>query len=191
MKQNIFQKQVDNDQNSTSGASATETPVKSSIDPGTAQSDSGGPSDIINLVNINQVYTDQGKSNVVFRDFNLDIKESIALLRISTQPSFTLTNGDVFSGFNRTCTIYPNDTVFVGGGFHVKSGSTQPSANAGNVTYNVYGCFWNRYVAGYVCYCNCRKLYRHKFPQTYYQAGSCFYYAFCFAFCFAFYFKRT
>ena len=76
----------------------------------------------------------------VSQDFNLNIKESIALLRTSTQPSFTLTNGDVFLGFNRTCTIFPTDTVFVAGGFHVKGGSSQPSASIGNITYNVYGC---------------------------------------------------
>lgn len=33
------------------------------------------PDDIINLVNINQVYTDHGTQNIVFKDFNLDIKD--------------------------------------------------------------------------------------------------------------------
>jgi len=76
----------------------------------------------------------------VNQDLTLNIKESIALIKTSSQPTFTLTNGDVFSGYNRTCTIFPNDTVFVAGGFHVKGGSSQPGANVGNMTYNVYGC---------------------------------------------------
>ena len=76
MKRNIFQKQDDTE---------ITQPVDSEKKPGTsAESNTEHPhdqpfvsntSDIINLVNINQVYTDNTPPNVVFNDFNLDIKD--------------------------------------------------------------------------------------------------------------------
>ena len=75
----------------------------------------------------------------VTQDFNLNIKESIVLLKNGSVPDLTLHNGDVFTGFNRTCTIFAGDTVFINGGFHMKNAGA-PSTNAGNMTYNVYGC---------------------------------------------------
>jgi NitT/TauT family transport system ATP-binding protein len=66
MKRNIFQKQDD-----------SEVPVEV---PGTENIDSknvqdGSLIDVINLVNINQVYSEHVPANVVFKDFNLDIKD--------------------------------------------------------------------------------------------------------------------
>jgi NitT/TauT family transport system ATP-binding protein len=76
MKRNIFQKQDDSE--------VTE-PVESVRDPGTKAdvSDDAPPDqenhsrsgDIINLVNISQIYSDHIPPNVVFKDFNLDIKD--------------------------------------------------------------------------------------------------------------------
>ncbi len=72
------------------------------------------------------------------QDFNLDIQESMALLRTSTYHCFSLQNGDAFPGYSRTCTIAAGDTVFVGGLFHTKASA--PNVDQGNITYNVYGC---------------------------------------------------
>ena len=76
MKRNIFQKQED---------SEVSQPVGNSTEPGQktelANDNDGAlpPSrhlaDIINLVNINQVYSDHTPPNIVFKDFNLDIKD--------------------------------------------------------------------------------------------------------------------
>lgn len=71
MKRNIFQKKeefditvptqnIDNDNKSVTA---------------TYQEPSGELTDIINLVKINQVYSDHTPPNVVFKDFNLDIKD--------------------------------------------------------------------------------------------------------------------
>jgi NitT/TauT family transport system ATP-binding protein len=74
MKRNIFQKQDDNeipqpvmpDQEAESLADVTKE--NKLIIPSLS-------TDIINLVNINQVYSDHIPPNVVFKDFNLDIKD--------------------------------------------------------------------------------------------------------------------
>ncbi len=76
MKRNIFQKHDDSE--------ITE-PVESIQEPGTKaevniktppdQIPGGSSSDIINLVSVTQVYTDQTPHNVVFKDFNLNIKD--------------------------------------------------------------------------------------------------------------------
>ena len=67
MKRNIFQKQDDSEvNNSVEGSSSIDEKIVKSSNEG---------SDIINLVNINQVYTDHVPHNVVFKDFNLDIKD--------------------------------------------------------------------------------------------------------------------
>jgi NitT/TauT family transport system ATP-binding protein len=61
MKRNIFQKQDDIE---------VPEPAEQTLEPET-----GYISNIINLVNINQVYSDSIPQNVVFKDFNLDIKD--------------------------------------------------------------------------------------------------------------------
>jgi NitT/TauT family transport system ATP-binding protein len=70
MKRNIFQKQDDSE--------ITE-PVENkdvvNIDAPVNQPSGTHLTDIINLVNINQVYSDHTPPNVVFKDFNLDIKD--------------------------------------------------------------------------------------------------------------------
>jgi NitT/TauT family transport system ATP-binding protein len=69
MKRNIFQKQEDSEQNEPVEAQSVEGIQKEgSTDSYQKQS----PTDIINLVNINQVY---GNHAPVFKDFNLDIKD--------------------------------------------------------------------------------------------------------------------
>ena len=75
MKRNIFQKQNDSeitepvvpDQVSGTAEETSETPL--------VQSPLGRSADIINLVNINQVYSDHTPPNVVFKDFSLNIKD--------------------------------------------------------------------------------------------------------------------
>jgi NitT/TauT family transport system ATP-binding protein len=70
MKRNIFQKQDDSE--------ITE-PVENkdgvNIDAPVNQQSGTHLTDIINLVNINQVYSEHTPPNVVFKDFNLDIKD--------------------------------------------------------------------------------------------------------------------
>jgi NitT/TauT family transport system ATP-binding protein len=70
MKRNIFQKQDDSE--------ITE-PVenKNDVNIETPEKQPSGShlTDIINLVNINQVYTEHTPPNVVFKDFNLDVKD--------------------------------------------------------------------------------------------------------------------
>jgi NitT/TauT family transport system ATP-binding protein len=76
MKRNIFQKQDD---------SEIIQPVVNKEEPGSANAAKNEASghtvstsfstDIINLVNINQVYSESTPPNVVFKDFNLDIKD--------------------------------------------------------------------------------------------------------------------
>jgi NitT/TauT family transport system ATP-binding protein len=76
MKRNIFQKQDDSE--------ITE-PVENSVDPeikveenteiSNTQLSDNQFTDIINLVNINQIYSEHTPPNIVFKDFNLDIKD--------------------------------------------------------------------------------------------------------------------
>lgn len=72
MKRNIFQKQDDSEiaKPIESEAGAVDSDQASSV-----QLDPDKPSDIINLVNISQIYTDHSPPNIVFKDFNLDIKD--------------------------------------------------------------------------------------------------------------------
>jgi NitT/TauT family transport system ATP-binding protein len=65
MKRNIFQKQDDSE--------ITEPLENESVK--TENKETGCLTDVINLVNINQVYTEHTPPNVVFKDFNLDIKD--------------------------------------------------------------------------------------------------------------------
>jgi NitT/TauT family transport system ATP-binding protein len=76
MKKNIWQKQADPElpeQEETTPE--TETVSAVSKEPPAEKNMSGQNGDIINMVNINQVYEDHGSINVVFKDFNLDIKD--------------------------------------------------------------------------------------------------------------------
>ncbi len=72
MKRNIFQKQDDSEIAKPVGP---ETVADESDKSTSVHVDSDKPSDIINLVNISQVYTDHSPPNIVFKDFNLDIKD--------------------------------------------------------------------------------------------------------------------
>ena len=70
MKRNVFQKQDDNEISEpveNKGGVSHEAPGD--------QTSASHLTDIINLVNINQVYSDQTPPNTVFKDFNLDIKD--------------------------------------------------------------------------------------------------------------------
>ena len=73
MKRNIFQKQIDEPVAGTTEENAS--PAEPLADQKTGKTAFRDPSDIISLVNINQVYSDHTPPNVVFRDFNLDIKD--------------------------------------------------------------------------------------------------------------------
>ena len=76
MKRNIFQKQDDSE--STGPVENTTVPeIQTEVNNDTlkGQVPAGHLTDIINLVNISQIYTDHTPPNVVFRDFNLDIKD--------------------------------------------------------------------------------------------------------------------
>jgi NitT/TauT family transport system ATP-binding protein len=74
MKRNIFQKQ-DDSEIIQPVENKDETKVEENIDSLIDHTAGGNLSDIINLVNINQVYSDHTPPNVVFKDFNLDIKD--------------------------------------------------------------------------------------------------------------------
>jgi NitT/TauT family transport system ATP-binding protein len=76
MKRNIFQKQDDSEITGPAGDNQVpETKPEENSYSYTGQEPSGYQTDIIRLVNINQVYSDSTPPNVVFRDFNLDIKD--------------------------------------------------------------------------------------------------------------------
>jgi len=76
MKRNIFQKQDDSEitepvENTPEQETSTETSTGTPTD----QAPRGNSTDIINLVKINQVYAEHTPPNIVFKDFNLDIKD--------------------------------------------------------------------------------------------------------------------
>ena len=76
MKRNIFQKQDDSETvQPVESKPVSETKVEENSVIPSNQATVTAPSDIINLVNINQVYKDHTPANVVFKDFNLDIKD--------------------------------------------------------------------------------------------------------------------
>jgi len=76
MKRNIFQKQEDSETPQPVPDSAVKEEKTEATGLKTADRTSvGNLTDIINLVNINQVYADHIPINVVFKDFNLDIKD--------------------------------------------------------------------------------------------------------------------
>jgi len=70
MKRNIFQKQDDNEI-----TEPVENKSELNTDAPVDQSSGTHMTDIINLVNITQVYSEHTPPNVVFKDFNLDIKD--------------------------------------------------------------------------------------------------------------------
>jgi NitT/TauT family transport system ATP-binding protein len=73
MKKNIFQKSDDSEnQEVPTNISETKNP---DFTPGTQSSPEQHSDDIINLMNINQVYSEHSPPNVVFKNFNLDIKD--------------------------------------------------------------------------------------------------------------------
>jgi NitT/TauT family transport system ATP-binding protein len=76
MKRNIFQKQDDSEITPPVGINPEpETESKSVHDTSRQPIATNSSADIINLVNINQVYSESTPPNVVFKDFNLDIKD--------------------------------------------------------------------------------------------------------------------
>ncbi len=76
MKRNIFQKKDDSEiTEPVENTSLSETKVEVDSDTYTDQANANHSTDIINLVNIDQVYSDHTPPNVVFKDFNLDIKD--------------------------------------------------------------------------------------------------------------------
>jgi NitT/TauT family transport system ATP-binding protein len=70
MKRNIFQKQED-----IEIPEPAEGSQMKEAEPSSNQVSAGVLTDVIKLVNINQIYTEHTPSNVVFKDFNLDIRD--------------------------------------------------------------------------------------------------------------------
>lgn len=76
MKQNIFQKKDESETVPPPVTSGSEDEKgEKSIENPVFEPSSGRSGDVINLVGINQIYNDHGSSNVVFKDFNLDVKD--------------------------------------------------------------------------------------------------------------------
>ena len=77
MKRNIFQKQDDSEitEPAVEPIQETETKVDIKVETPPVQEPSGSSPDIINLVKISQIYSEHDPPNVVFKDFNLNIKD--------------------------------------------------------------------------------------------------------------------
>jgi NitT/TauT family transport system ATP-binding protein len=76
MKRNIFQKQDDSEiPEPVEPIQEQETKIEANIEASPDQRPVGQSADIINLVSITQIYTEHTPHNVVFKDFNLDIKD--------------------------------------------------------------------------------------------------------------------
>jgi NitT/TauT family transport system ATP-binding protein len=76
MKRNIFQKKDDSETTEpVLQEQVTGTSVETNAENASAREPVGLSTDIINLVNINQVYSDHTPPNVVFKNFCLDIKD--------------------------------------------------------------------------------------------------------------------
>ena len=76
MKRNIFQKQEDPEivvPDKPKPAEEPEVQIKSEFSP--SQNEGLYSNDIINMVNISQIYSEHLPPNIVFKDFNLDIKD--------------------------------------------------------------------------------------------------------------------
>ncbi len=74
MKKNIFQKDNVSEEESSLEKEEIKEKIVVNVDESKPVEDRIG-TDIINLVNINQVYSDHTPPNVVFKDFNLSIKD--------------------------------------------------------------------------------------------------------------------
>lgn len=75
MKQNIFQKKDDSEKPQPAVGLPAEDVLVDGANAQGLKPSSSQTTDVINLVNINQVYNDHNTSNTVFKDFNLDIKD--------------------------------------------------------------------------------------------------------------------
>jgi NitT/TauT family transport system ATP-binding protein len=76
MKRNIFQKQDESEiANSVENTQSTESKTEATDEISVGQTYVNQSKDIINLVNINQVYAEHNPPNIVFKDFDLDIKD--------------------------------------------------------------------------------------------------------------------
>ncbi len=75
MKRNIFQKQDDIPEQTTSESVLPEPETHESASPPKAAQSNKEGVDIINLTGINQIYRESNPPNVVFKDFSLDIKD--------------------------------------------------------------------------------------------------------------------
>jgi NitT/TauT family transport system ATP-binding protein len=76
MKRNIFQKKEDSEiTEPVENKQVPESNVGLNIESSSDRPSASGLTDVINLVNINQVYSDSTPPNIVFKDFNLDIKD--------------------------------------------------------------------------------------------------------------------
>lgn len=76
MKKNIFQKQDDNEiEDLKENVENISINSKFSNEDNTEYGAELNNNDIINLVNINQIYSEQNPPNIVFKNFNLDIKD--------------------------------------------------------------------------------------------------------------------
>lgn len=75
MKQNIFQKKDDSEKPQPAVGLPAEDVLVDGANAQGLKPSSSQTTDVINLVNINQVYNDHNSSNTVFKDFNLDIKD--------------------------------------------------------------------------------------------------------------------
>ncbi|MFM2293395.1 MAG: hypothetical protein RIS29_3208 [Bacteroidota bacterium] len=78
-------------------------------------------------------------STAATQNFNLYIRngQSLAFF-VSASPSITsLQNGDVFTGYTRTCTIEQGASMYVATSFHCKAAA--PTASQGAMIYNIFG----------------------------------------------------
>jgi NitT/TauT family transport system ATP-binding protein len=75
MKRNIFQKSEDTEMNESAVPDQASETIGATVETPPVKSPFSQSSDIINLVNVNQVYEDHKTTNVVFKDFCLDIKD--------------------------------------------------------------------------------------------------------------------
>ncbi|MFT3751532.1 MAG: hypothetical protein QM800_01150 [Paludibacter sp.] len=78
-------------------------------------------------------------STAATQNFNLYIRQGQSLaFFVSASPSITsLQNGDIFTGFTRTCTIEQGASMYVATSFHCKAAA--PTASQGAMIYNIYG----------------------------------------------------
>jgi NitT/TauT family transport system ATP-binding protein len=76
MKRNIFQKQDDSEMpEPVEPLQEPETKVEAAVETSPDKAYPGQSTDVLNLVNITQIYAEHTPLNIVFKDFNLDIKD--------------------------------------------------------------------------------------------------------------------